>query len=108
MVWRFNRNTVKRVLLDVVPSSGDVKCFKMADKVGVEPQQSYDDPDIATIVADDNRDELVKSLDPLYFVLVLVSRDLISKQQARDILNNRAKIKTRSTQSVSFQTSSTS
>ena len=80
----------------------------MADKVGTNPQQSYDDPDIATIVADDNRDELVKSLDPLYFVLVLVSRDLISKQQARDILNNRAKIKTRSTQSVSFQTSSTS
>ena len=102
MVWPFNRNTVKRVLLDVVPSSGDVKCFKMADEVGADPQQSYDDPDIATIVADDNWDELVKSLDPLYFVLVLVSRDLISKQQARDILNNRAKIKTRSERNLAF------
>ena len=63
----------------------------MADKVGVDPQQSYDDPEIATLVVDANCDELVKSLDPLSFVLVLVSRGLISKQQARDILNDRAK-----------------
>ena len=56
----------------------------MADKVGVDPKQSYDDPDIAMLVADDNCDELVKSLDPLSFVLVLVSRGLITKQQARD------------------------
>ena len=100
MVWRFNRNTVKRVSLDVVPSSGDVKCFKMADEVGADPQQSYDDPDIATIVADDNCDELVKSLDPLSFVLVLVSRGLISKQQARDILND--PVKTRSERNLAF------
>ena len=100
MLWRFNRNTVKRVLLDVVPSSGDVKCFRMADEVGADPQQSYDDPDIATIVADDNCDELVKSLDPLSFVLVLVSRGLISKQQARDILND--PVKTRSERNFAF------
>ena len=74
----------------------------MADEVGADPQQSYDDPDIATIVADANCDELVKSLDPLYFVLVLVSRGLISKQQARDILNDRTKIKTRSERNLAF------
>ena len=76
------------------------KSFKMADKVGVDPQQSYDDPDIATLVADDNCDELVKSLDPLSFVLVLVSRGLISKQQARDILND--PVKTRSERNFAF------
>ena len=102
MVWRFNRNTVKRVSLDGVPSSGDVKCFKMADKVGVDPQQSYDDPEIATLVADTHCDELVNSLDPLYFVLVLVSRGMISKQQARDILNDHARIKTRSERNLAF------
>ena len=77
------------------------KSFKMADKVGVGPQQSYDDADIATLVADDNCDELVKSMDPLSFVLELVSRGLISKQQARDILNDRAKT-TKSERNLAF------
>ena len=62
----------------------------MADKVGTDPQQSYVDPEIATLVAELNCDELVKSLDPLSFMLVLVSRGLILKQQARDILNDGA------------------
>ena len=48
--------------------------------------QSYDDPDVATHVADANCDELVKSLDPLSFALKLVSRGLVVPQQARDIL----------------------
>ena len=48
--------------------------------------QSYDDPDIATYVADANYDELVKSLDPLSFALKLVSRNLVLPRQARDIL----------------------
>jgi len=78
-------------------------CFKMADKVGVDPKQSYDDPDVATHVADANCDELVESLDTLSFVLVLVSRGLTSKQQARDILNDRAEIKrTRSERNLAF------
>ena len=63
----------------------------MADKVGVDPQQSYDDPEIIRFVVETNCDELVKSLDPQSFVLELVFRGLISKKQARDILNDRAK-----------------
>ena len=79
---------------------GHFRRFKMADKVGVDPQQSYDDPEIATLVADANCDELVKTLDPLSFVLVLFSRGLISKQQARDILND--PVKTRSERNFAF------
>ena len=73
----------------------------MADKVGVDPQQSYDDPEIVRFVVDANCDELVKSLDPQSFVLVLVYRGLISKQQARDILNDPAK--TRSERNLAFR-----
>ena len=53
----------------------------------VVASRSYGDPDVATLVAEANCDDLLKSLDPLFFALKLVSRGLISSLQARDILN---------------------
>ena len=53
-----------------------------------------------TLIADANCNELVKSLETLSFVLELVSRGLLSKQQERDILNDCAK--TRSERNLAF------
>ena len=77
------------------------RCSKM-EKVGVIPLQveNYDDPDIATFVLDTNCEKLVKSLDSLSFALKLVSRGLISSQQAQDVLDDR--VKTRSEMNLAF------
>ena len=61
---------------------------KMAEKVVVT--HSYD-PDIAALVVDTNCDKLVQSLDPVSIAPKLVSRGLISLQQAEDILDNHTK-----------------
>ena len=71
---------------------------KMGAKA-VVASQSCDEPDIATLAVDANCDQLVQSLDPLFFALKLVSRGLISSQQARDILN---RVKTRSERNSAF------
>ena len=68
----------------------------MAEKAG---PQSYD-PAIAAFVVDTNCGKLVQSLDPVSFALKLVSRGLISSQQAQDILEDR--VKTRSERSLAF------
>ena len=73
-------------------------CAKMGTKA-VVASQSCDDPDIATLAVDAKCDQLVQSLDPLFFALKLVSRGLISSQQARDILN---RVKTRSERNSAF------
>ena len=89
------------VLLGV--PSGDISASRWPTKW--ELTQSiviYDDPEVATLIVDANCDELVKSLDPLSFALVLVSRGLTSKQQARGILNDRAENKTRSERNLAF------
>ena len=69
----------------------------MAERVVVP--QSYD-PDIAAFVVDANCDKLVKSLDPVSIAPKLVSRGLISSQQAQDILEDR--VKTKSERNLTF------
>ena len=69
----------------------------MAEKVVVAP--SYD-PDIAALAVDTNCDKLVQSLDPVSIALKLVSRCLISPQQAQDILDDR--VKTRAERNLAF------
>ena len=69
----------------------------MAEKVVVAP--SYD-PVIAALVVDANCDKLVQSLDPVSVAPKLVSRRLISSQQAQDILEDR--VKTRAERSLAF------
>ena len=60
--------------------------------MGVVPHddQSYD-PDIAALAVDTNCDKLVQSLDPVSVAPKLVSRGLISLQQAEDVLNDHTK-----------------
>ena len=71
--------------------------LKMAERV-VLPQ-SYDS-DIAAFVVDSNCDKLVKSLDPVSIAPKLVSRGLISSQQAQDILEH--PLKTRAERNLAF------
>ena len=74
--------------------------------MGVVPHdQSYDpdqnhDAEIAALAVDANCDKLVQSLDPVSIALKLVSRGLISSQQAQDILEDR--VKTRSERNLAF------
>ena len=79
---------------------------KMGAKVAVA-SQSYDDPDVATHVADANYDELVKSLDPLSFALKLVSRGLVLPRQARDILCRAKTVSDRNSAFLNLTKSST-
>ena len=69
----------------------------MAEKVVVT--HNYD-PDIAALAVDANCDKLVQSLDPVSVAPKLVSRGLISSQQAQDILDDR--VKTRSERNLAF------
>ena len=50
----------------------------------------------SNVAVDTNCEELLKSLDPLSFALKLVSRGLISSQQAQDVLNDQVKTKSES------------
>ena len=70
----------------------------MAEKVDVVPP-SYD-PTISTLVVDTNCDMLVTSIDPVFIAPKLVSRGLISSQQAQDVLDDR--VKTRSERNLAF------
>ena len=69
----------------------------MAERV-VVPQNH--DADIAALSVDANCDKLVKSMDPVSIALKLVSRGLISSQQAQDILEDR--VKTKSERNLAF------
>ena len=70
----------------------------MAEKVDVVPP-SYD-PTIAALVVDINCNKLVTSLDPVSIAPKLVSRGLISSQQAQDVLDDR--VKTRSERNLAL------
>ena len=70
---------------------------KMAEKVVIP--QSYDHT-IAAFVVDVNCNKLVTSMDPVSIAPKLVSRGLISSQQAQDVLDDR--VKTRSEKNLAF------
>ena len=69
----------------------------MAEKVVVAQNH---DAKIAALAVDTNCDKLVKSLDPVSVAPKLVSRGLISSQQAQDILEH--PLKTRSEKNLAF------
>ena len=69
----------------------------MAERV-VVPQNH--DAEIAALAVDTNCDKLVKSMDPVSIAPKLVSRRLISSQQAQDILGDR--VMTRSERNLAF------
>ena len=58
------------------------------------------DPDIAALAVAANCDKLVQSLDPVSIAPKLVSRGLISSQQAQNILDDR--VKTRAERNLAF------
>ena len=70
----------------------------MAEKVDL-PGHIYDS-DLATIAVDINCDKLVQSMDPVSTAPKLVSRGLISSQQAQDVLDDR--VKTRWERNLAF------
>ena len=70
----------------------------MAAEVGVGLQCL--DSATASLVVDTNCDMLVTSMDPVSIAPKLVSRGLISSQQAQDVLDDR--VKTRSERNLAF------
>ena len=70
----------------------------MAEKVDA-PGHIYDS-DLAATVVDINCDKLVQSMDPVSVAPKLVSRGLISSQQAQDVLDDR--VKTRLERNLAF------
>ena len=70
----------------------------MAEKV--DPPGHIYDSDLVTIAVDINCDKLVQSMDPVSTAPKLVSRGLISSQQAQDVLDDR--VKTRSERNLAF------
>ena len=69
----------------------------MAEKVVVAQNH---DAKIAALAVDTNCDKLVKSMNPVSIAPKLVSRGLISSQQAQDILDDR--VRTRSEKNLAF------
>ena len=68
--------------------------------MGVVPHDQSYDPDIAALAVDTNCGKLLNSMDPVSVAPKLVSRRLISSQQAQNILDDR--VKTRSERNLAF------